>query len=41
MVEKLNDLKSINNRIEKLKIQKNILKANSEQNINRKNGQDY
>lgn len=36
MVEKFNDLKSINNRIEKLKIQKNILKANSEQNINRK-----
>lgn len=31
-----NDLNDINKRIEKLKIQKNILRANSEQNINRK-----
>lgn len=31
-----NDLNEINNKIEKLKIQKNILKSNSEQNINRK-----
>ena len=31
-----NELKQINERIEKLKIQRNILRANSEQNINRK-----
>lgn len=31
-----NDLNDINKRIEKLKIQKNILRSNSEQNINRK-----
>lgn len=31
-----NDLNDINKRIEKLKIQKNILRANSEQNLNRK-----
>ncbi|MGH2123071.1 hypothetical protein, partial [Enterococcus faecalis] len=31
-----NHLNDINKRIEKLKIQKNILRANSEQNINRK-----
>lgn len=31
-----NDLKKINKQIEKLKIQKNMLQSNSEQNINRK-----
>ena len=31
-----NDLKSISHQIEKLKIQKNILKYDSEKNINRK-----
>ena len=32
-----NELQDINNKIKKLKIQKNILRANSEQNIKRKN----
>ena len=32
-----NELQDINNKIKEIKIQKNILRANSEQNIKRKN----
>lgn len=36
MVKHQNELKNINKKIETLKLQKKILRANSEQNLNRK-----